>query len=667
MSSESVVSSKATPDRFVTRACATVLGASMLLMAAGNLAADRMVQLHGQASELALIGAQQSALSRRIVDGLTRMLTLPPGPERGTAQTNLAWEIEQLVAQDRVRLSVAHADSGSNAQQQELNALLLEAEASLIGAGGTLEPDHARALKKLFEEQLAPRYDLMALRLEADAERRRNEGRTAIFGLLALQSLGLLGLVAGVAMPAVRRTRAWVRHATEAERESRHRLLHDPLTQLPNGTYLHAFLSRAVAEARRMQRPAAVLRIDIERFKVLRETLGARTADEIIRIFARRIQHSLRVGDFAAHLGHEDFVVVAIDLEDRNAAAAIAHRLQMTLDKPFSIRGTAQRVSSSMGVTLLSDDEPEADRILGNAEIALSEAQGMGGGSIRYFDDSMRLEVERREALLTELMTGLERGELVPFFQPQLELGTGRLRGFEALARWHHPDRGLLTPAAFLDFAEQAGLTERIGEVILSQSLKALKAWDKAGLDVPTVGINFALAQLRNPRLIEKIKWETERLEIEPNRIAIEVLETVLIKSDADMVVRNLRGLASAGFQIDLDDFGTGHASISNLRRFMVTRIKIDRSFVLGIETCPEQQKLTASMIAMARALGIRTLAEGVETAAARDMLAGMGCDDFQGYFIARPMGYGETLDWLRSQAPSIPPALARVRGPKTP
>ena len=166
---------------------------------------------------------------------------------------------------------------------------------------------------------------------------------------------------------------------------------------------------------------------------------------------------------------------------------------------------------------------------------------------------------------------------------------------------------------------------------------------------MPRVGVNFALAQLRDPRLIEKIKWEVERFDIEPGRVAIEVLETVLIKSDADLVVRNLRGLASAGFHVELDDFGTGHASIANLRRFMVDRIKIDRSFIAGIEASEEQRTLTASMIAMAHALGIGTLAEGVETEAARSVLRELGCDRFQGYLVARPMALAETLAWLRA------------------
>ena len=387
-----------------------------------------------------------------------------------------------------------------------------------------------------------------------------------------------------------------------------------------------------------------MLRVDLDRFKVLREGLGQGTADEVVRIAARRIQKALRAGDFAAHLGQDDFVVVAGELDDGNGAAAIAARMQAALGKPFSIRGGARRISCGIGVTLLSDDRPDPERVLANAEIALAAAQAAGPGSVRYFREDLRIEVERREALFAELLQALEAGQIVPHFQPQADLGDRGacgVRGAGALGASR--SAGCWSPGAFLDFAEQTDLTERIGELMLTRSLEALRAWDAAGLAVPRVGVNFALGQLCDPRLIEKIKWETERFGIEPGRIAIEVLETVLIKSDADMVVRNLRGLASAGYHVELDDFGTGHASIANLRRFMVNRIKIDRSFVAGIEASEEQRTLTASMIAMAQALGIGTLAEGVETEAAREALARLGCDQFQGYLLARPMSLAGT------------------------
>ena len=451
----------------------------------------------------------------------------------------------------------------------------------------------------------------------------------------------------GVVQPARRRIDDWMAKAAEVDRENRFRLLHDALTGLPNAAYFHAHLAQLAAGADRAASQTAVLRVDLDRFQGFREGLGARTGDEVIRLAARRIRKALRAGDFAAFLGQDDFVVVAAELDEGNDAAMIAGRVQAALSKPFAIHGGARRLTCSVGVTLLSDDRPDSERALANAEIALAAARATGPGGVRYFREDLRREVERREELFAALMQGLDRGEVTAFFQPQVELATGAFAGFEALVRWQHPGHGVLEPEAFLAFAEDTDLGERIGELVLTRALEALNAWDAAGLAVPRVGVNFALAQLRDPRLVEKIKWETERLGVEPRRIAIEVLETVLIKTDADMVVRNLRGLASAGFHVELDDFGTGHASIANLRRFMVNRIKIDRSFVTGIETSEEQQTLTASMIAMAHALGIATLAEGVETEAARAALARLGCDAFQGYLVGRPMPLADSLAWL--------------------
>ena len=512
------------------------------------------------------------------------------------------------------------------------------------------QPATRARLRRALTDRGLPELDRRARAAGAGLDAAEAKGRATLAVAGGAAALTGAALLWGVALPARRRIRDWVEKAGETDRENRFRLLHDPVTGMPNATFLHAHLARLLAGAERAPGQTAVLRLDIDKFGMLRETLGQRTSDEILRLIARRLRHTLRAGDLAAHIGQDDFVLVASDLADASAAAGIAARTQAALSKPFSIRGGTQRIAANIGVTLVSDDEPTVERVLANAEIALAAAEAANGSnSVRYFRDELRVEVERREALYTELLAGLGRGELVPYFQPQVCLVTGALAGFEALARWQHPKRGVLTPAAFLDFAEEADLTERIGEAVLSQTLRALRAWDRAKLAVPRVGVNFAAKQLRDPALIEKIKWEVERADIDPSRIAIEVLETVMIKGDADMVTRNLRGLASAGFHIELDDFGTGHASLSNLRRLMVNRIKIDRSFIDGIEASPESRELTASIIAMAGALGIDTLAEGVETPAARAVLRELGCDLAQGFLIARPMPIGDTFDWLRA------------------
>jgi len=636
MANDPSLLSGAAPDRLFTRVTGLVLGAGLATVLATHALIDRAQDRQGAAAELAMVATEEAAAARGVVVALDRLAALPEGEADRPSATRLVWDLNRLLALDARRRGLT---PGLRAAHGPIDAVAAAAESAPVASA-------AADLLARFESRILPQLDLIAERAQRAAQAAADRAHWVLIGSLSLQLLAGLILVFGVVRPAREQVDAWVMRTAEEDRENRFRLLHDALTGMPNAAYFHAYLARVAAGTDRVETQTAVLRVDLDRFKILREALGQRSCDEVLRLAALRIRKALRAGDFAAYLGQDDFVVVASDLDDANNTAMIATRVQSALSKPFSIPGGARRITCSIGVTLLSDDRPETDRVLANAEIALAEAQAAGIGHVRYFRSDLREEVERREALFADLVHGLDTGEVVPFFQPQVDM-TGAFCGFEALARWQHPQHGLLEPGDFLDFAEQTDLGERIGELMLTRSLEALRTWDAAGLSVPRVGVNFALAQLCDPKLIEKIKWETERLGIEPERIAIEVLETVLIKSDADMVVRNLRGLASAGYHVELDDFGTGHASIANLRRFMVNRIKIDRSFIVGIEASAEQRILTSSMIAMARALGIGTLAEGVETEAARDALATLGCGSYQGFLVARPMALAESLDWL--------------------
>ncbi len=660
MNSEPHASSSAAPDRLFARATALLLCAGLGIVIAAHAVLDRAQARQARGSELAMLAAGEAAAAREVLVALDRLATLPEGDADRTAATRLSWDLDRLMALEERRLALTPGMTDPRTADKGALGELAEA-ARALAAGGPAGASAAELQARL-EGRLLPQLDLIATRSRSAADDARLDGRWVLLGSLILHVLAGLLLFGAVLQPTRRRIDAWMARTAEEHRENRFRMLHDPLTGMPNAAYFQAYLARLAGATDREAGQTAVLRVDLDRFMVLREALGARSCDEVLRIAARRIRKAMRAGDFAAYLGQDDFVVVASALDDANDAAMIAARVQAALGKPFSISGGARRLSCGIGVTLLSDDRPEAERALANAEIALAEAQAAGPGNVRYFREGMRLEVERREALFAELLSGLDAGQILPHFQPQVEVATGAFCGFEALVRWQHPLHGLLEPEAFLDFAEQTDLTERIGELVLSRSLEALKAWDAAGLAVPRVGVNFALAQLGDPRLIEKIKWETERFGIDPERIAIEVLETVLIRNDAELVVRNLRGLASAGFHVELDDFGTGHASIANLRRFMVNRIKIDRSFIADIEVSEEQQTLTASMIAMAHALGIGTLAEGVETEAALAMLERLGCDQAQGYLVARPMSLAETLLWLGARG-ADPQGQARRGG----
>ena len=358
----------------------------------------------------------------------------------------------------------------------------------------------------------------------------------------------------------------------------------------------------------------------------------------------------LRSDDIIGLMGDARFAICTDPVRqlDLELCIQMAARLQTAIEEPISIDGTGIYVSASIGFC-------QHARAPGNdgaewieaARIALQEAQRRGPSAIRAFSDQMRKVTKARAELREDVIRALEAGQIQPWFQPQISTDTGQITGFEALARWMHPERGMIAPADFLPAVEQAGQLERLAEVMTYHSFAALKAWDGAGVDVPQIGVNFAGSELSNPKLLEKITWELDRFNLTPNRLAVEVLETVVASAPDDMITRNINALGKLGCRIDLDDFGTGHASIASIRRFSVSRIKIDRSFVMKADRDPEQQRMISAILTMAERLQVETLAEGVETVGEHVLLAQLGCDHVQGFGIGRPMPFEKTLDWI--------------------
>lgn len=389
---------------------------------------------------------------------------------------------------------------------------------------------------------------------------------------------------------------------------------------------------------------------------------------EVLERSADRLIGALRQGDLVARLEGGGLAVALgpvrrLDLE---IMVQLAARIQSAIAPPLSIDGAQIYTSCSVGFCLASRaPQPTGRALLDAAQVAADEALRHGPGAIRGFAPDMARTRADRDARRDEIETALDEGHIRPHFQPQLCTDTGDLSGFEALARWHHPDRGLIAPSEFLPAVEEAGLSERLSEVMLYNALAALVRWDKAGLAVPSVSINVSVAELRNPKLPEKIKWELDRFDLEPQRLTLEILETVVAETDNDVIVRNVAALAALGCGIDLDDFGTGHASITNIRRFALRRLKIDRSFVTRVDEDREQQKIVSAILSMAERLGLGTLAEGVETAGEHAMLSQLGCGHVQGFGISRPMPYEETGEWiLRHRArPSAAPRISHRTG----
>lgn len=392
--------------------------------------------------------------------------------------------------------------------------------------------------------------------------------------------------------------------------------------------------------------------IEIEGFADLMDRFGPSAGDTIVQRMGDRLTGVMRDGDFIGQIGDARFAVCTSPVRQLSLELCIqmAGRLQTAAEESFSIDGTVIYTDVCIGFCQHSRaPDNKGAGWLEAACIALRVAQANGASSIRAYSDQMHQERKTRRALHEDVVAALDSGEIVPWFQPQLCTDTGRITGFEALARWSHPVRGVIPPAEFLPAVEAANLLERLGEVMMYHSFRALKQWDAAGADIPQVGVNFTGSDLSNPRLLEKIKWDLDRFELTPDRLAIEILETVVASAPDDMITRNINALGAFGCHIDLDDFGTGNASIASIRRFSVSRIKIDRSFVMRADRDPEQQRMISAILTMAERLQVETLAEGVETVGEHVLLAQLGCHHVQGFGIARPMPFDQTLDWINT------------------
>ena len=383
---------------------------------------------------------------------------------------------------------------------------------------------------------------------------------------------------------------------------------------------------------------------------------GRKTSEKTMQQIARRVRTAMRDLDIVFRLGDAEIAVALHPMAraDLDVAMMIADRVQTAVSEPISLGGRSVTVSAWIGICtdIMAPDNTGA-ALLSGAECALQVAARQEDGAARAFTPEMQAEVETEHELTLQVARALETGEIRPWYQAQVDANTGTLTGFEALARWYHPELGVLAPGRFLDAVEASGNAAALGEKMLRDSLEALAEWDRAGIDVPHVGINFSMDELRDPRLSDRVAWEVDRRGVSPDRVSVEILETVTLDSAEEAITRNVRALKAAGFRLDLDDFGTGAAAISHIARFGVHRIKIDRSFIDGIDEEGETRRVVSAILRLATELGIDTLAEGVETDAQAGALARMGCNHLQGYGIAKPMPFDETVAWVRGRARS--------------
>ncbi len=420
--------------------------------------------------------------------------------------------------------------------------------------------------------------------------------------------------------------------------------------------------------SRNTHQESACLIVALDGFAELSDLHGNAAANHLTQQFFSRVLSAIRAGDITTRLDQNS---VAIGLPPSNhlnleACIQMSGRIQAAIEEPITLNGTGIYLTCSIGFSLLSSvPEDGFEAWIDATSSALAEAQRNGPSTIRSYSSETRRRSRIRANLRKEFEAALESGEIRPWFQPQISTDTGQVTGFEALARWEHPQKGVLGPQVFLPFAEQAGLMEKFGQTMRHHAFAAMRKWDHAGVAVPRIGVNFASDELRDPALIDRLKWELDQNDLTPDRLAVEILETVFSRRPDDVITRNVTALSGLGCCIDLDDFGTGHASIASIKRFDVSRIKIDRSFVAKADRDASQQQLVSAILTMAERLNVETLAEGVETQGEHALMAQLGCDHVQGFGIGKPMPFEKTLDWITAHQNKVKgvPKIGRQAG----
>ncbi|MBU1689980.1 MAG: EAL domain-containing protein [Gammaproteobacteria bacterium] len=421
------------------------------------------------------------------------------------------------------------------------------------------------------------------------------------------------------------------------EEKIRHIAHHDALTGLPNRLHLQISLEQVIATAKRENQEVALMFIDLDRFKIINDTLGHNIGDCLLVEVAQRLRECVRESDLLARLGGDEFVLALAGDEVVNAAAQVAEKILGSLSQTYQVGGQVLHSSTSIGISLYPHDGDNIETLMKNADTSMYHAKAMGRNNFQFFSPEMNWFSNERLLLENSLHRALEQGEFTVHYQPQADIVSGRLVGAEALIRWHHPERGMVSPLQFIPLAEENGMILPIGTWVLREVCRQIKVWRELGLTDLRFAVNLSPRQFHQENLVGKIIDILREFDVPASALELEITEGSVMENP-DAAVSLLNQLNQHGLSIAIDDFGTGYSSLSYLKRFPVSKLKIDRSFVMDIPGDPDDSAIAIAVIQLARSLGLKTVAEGVETAEQRQFLCGQGCDMLQGYWYSKPL-----------------------------
>ncbi|MEO5356863.1 MAG: EAL domain-containing protein [Nitrospirae bacterium YQR-1] len=422
----------------------------------------------------------------------------------------------------------------------------------------------------------------------------------------------------------------------------------DSLTDLPNRTLFYDRLSHTLGHSRRYNQMFALLFLDLDGFKYVNDTLGHDMGDLLLKKAAKKLPVCVRDTDTVAHVGGDEFVIILPFIKKTQDAALVAEKIIESISEPYYLDGHECFVGASIGISIYPTDGDDIDTLLKNSDIAMYQAKEKGRNNYQFFNSEMNTKALRRLKLENNLRKALERDEFVLYYQPKINLSTGKVCAVEALIRWVNPQYGLISPLEFIPLAEETGLIIPIGEWVLRTACRESVQWQRAGGVALVMAVNLSARQFKSEDFIKTIEDVLSDTQLRPELLELELTESIVME-DAERTIKILRSVRDKGIHIAIDDFGMGYSSLSYLKRFPICRLKIDKSFVRDITTDPDDEAISTAIIAMAHSLKLDVTAEGVETLEQLEFLRALKCDEAQGYLFSRPVPSKDFLEFLNN------------------